>query len=184
MMRQRINCSACRGFTLIELMVTLAVLAILVTAATPSLQKMIRDNRVTTQSNELIALINLTRNQAIREGIDENDVGMEALLRLTPITAGWNGNVSVTGEEPAEGCPSDVIRCSENRNVNLTTTSTELSFESRGYLQKTVWSPETICLKHAGTCQGNRQHVQIRILPSGQIDNRRLACKTVCPTAD
>ncbi|MFO7902268.1 MAG: prepilin-type N-terminal cleavage/methylation domain-containing protein [Pirellulaceae bacterium] len=180
---------AIRGFTFIELMVAIAVLAILLTLAVPSVQKIIRDSRVSSQKNEVIALINLTRNQAIRRGIDAGDTvtvagveePLEARLRLDASTSpvGWSGNVSVTGGDTAQGCPSDVIRCSDNVNVELATGSTVLSFESRGYLDP--FEETFICLKHTGeNCTGKRQHVEIHVLRSGQIQTSNLACDETC----
>lgn len=172
-----------RGFTLIELMVAIAVLAILLTLAAPSVQKIIRDSRVTSQTNEVIALINLTRNQAIREGIDDND-DREAVLRIGGVDGGWGAEVFVSGtvtDDP--NCDGEgVIRCSENSNVSLSATNNRLSFESRGYLRKDSFTPEIVCLKHSGTCDGDRQHVQIEILASGQIETRPLQCGDPCPT--
>lgn len=54
------------GFTLIELMVTIAVLAVLTTIAFPSFQSSMRSNRVATASNQLIALISFARSEAVR----------------------------------------------------------------------------------------------------------------------
>lgn len=169
------------GFTLIELLVAIAVLAILAALASPSLRKIIQDNQVSSQANEIISLINLTRNEAIRRGIDANDTD-QAILRLDASGSSWTANVSVTGGETAEGCPSGVIRCSSNSDVALTASASELSFESRGYLQKADWAPEFICLKHAVGCQGDRQHLAITILASGQIETTRLACTAPCPS--
>ncbi|MFO7903128.1 MAG: GspH/FimT family pseudopilin [Pirellulaceae bacterium] len=184
----RLHKKATAGVTLIELMVAIAILAILLVLATPSLQKITRDNRVTTQSNELVALINLTRNEAIRLGIDATDAE-EAVLRLNSTVSGWTGNVSVTDANPAEDCPSNVIRCSENARVQLSATANALSFESRGYLDmesmgKTAWTPELICLKHMDGCKGDRQHIEIKVLPSGQTETRRLQCDAACPPAE
>ncbi|KRG52377.1 GspH/FimT family pseudopilin [Stenotrophomonas beteli] len=54
------------GFTLVELMVTVMVLAVLATIAFPSFQSTIRSNRIATTSNELIASLSLARSEAVR----------------------------------------------------------------------------------------------------------------------
>jgi len=55
-----------RGFSLIELMVTVAVLAVLLTIGLPSFQSSMRSNRVATGTNELLASLALARSEAIR----------------------------------------------------------------------------------------------------------------------
>jgi len=54
------------GFTLIELMITVALAAIVMTLAVPSFEETIRNNRLTTQANELISALNLARSEAIK----------------------------------------------------------------------------------------------------------------------
>lgn len=51
---------------MIELMVTLAVAAIVVTMAVPSFQSMINGNRLTSAANEMIGSLQLARSEAIR----------------------------------------------------------------------------------------------------------------------
>lgn len=55
-----------RGFSLIELMVTVAVGAILLTVGVPSFQTFIQDSRLTTQSHDLRTALNYARTEAVR----------------------------------------------------------------------------------------------------------------------
>lgn len=54
------------GFTLVELVVTLAVAAIIVSMAAPSFTGLMNSNRLTSQSNEIVAALQSARMDAIR----------------------------------------------------------------------------------------------------------------------
>lgn len=54
------------GFTLIELLVVLVLLTTLVVFAVPAYQSLVKQNRVATQINQLIAAINFARSEATR----------------------------------------------------------------------------------------------------------------------
>jgi len=56
------------GFTLIEMMVVLAIAVILTTTAVPSFQTFIQNNRMTTASHQFIASLNLARSEAVKHG--------------------------------------------------------------------------------------------------------------------
>ncbi|MFT3806026.1 GspH/FimT family pseudopilin [Arenimonas sp.] len=54
------------GFTLIELMVTVAIVSILLIVAVPSFQTVMNSNRLTTAANEFVGAVQLGRAEAIR----------------------------------------------------------------------------------------------------------------------
>lgn len=56
-----------RGFTLIEMLVVLAIIAIVITLSTP-LSNIYRQNRVSTQVQEFVSALNIARNEAVSRG--------------------------------------------------------------------------------------------------------------------
>lgn len=57
-----------KGFTLIEMMVTVAILAIILGIGVPSFQTLIERNRVSAASNKLFTALTTARSEAIRRG--------------------------------------------------------------------------------------------------------------------
>lgn len=55
-----------RGFTLIEVMMAIVILAILATVALPNLRATIQNNRMTAQANELLTAFQLARSDALK----------------------------------------------------------------------------------------------------------------------
>jgi len=56
------------GITLIELVITLAVFIIVVSAAGPAISNVLRDNRLIAQTNTLLGDLSYTRSEAIKRG--------------------------------------------------------------------------------------------------------------------
>lgn len=57
-----------RGFTLVELMVTVAVAGVLLAIAVPSFTDLMRNNRSLAAANELVSALNAARAEAVKRG--------------------------------------------------------------------------------------------------------------------
>ncbi len=57
------------GFTLIELVATMAIVGILVTTAIPSFNSTITSSRLSCYANDLVSALNLARSEAVKRGI-------------------------------------------------------------------------------------------------------------------
>lgn len=57
-----------RGFSLVELMVTIVILGVLLAMAAPSFSEMVRNNRSQAAANELVSALNSARMEAIKRG--------------------------------------------------------------------------------------------------------------------
>ncbi|KAA9133133.1 prepilin-type N-terminal cleavage/methylation domain-containing protein [Marinihelvus fidelis] len=165
------------GFTLLELVIVIAVVAITVSLAAPSLVQTIRNNEVSSQGMELLGMLNLAKSEAVRRNT-------EVTLTLVTDSEGWDGFI----EDPnntaeIEGCVTGQLRCTFNENVALTGVS-EVSFNNRGYIRNAddTWAGETFYLQHE-QCSGDRQRRRVDITPTGQISSCQLACNSTaaCP---
>ncbi len=167
-----------RGFTLLELMMVLAIAAILVGWGFPSLIQSIKNNAVASQSMSLMAMLNFTKSEAIRRNTDVTIV-------LNARAGGWDAYVDdPNNETDVEGCIPGQLRCTENEGALLTAATTEVTFNNRGYIRgiDDPWAPETIFLQHE-QCAGLNQRTRIDITPTGQISSCSLACGSTaaCP---
>ena len=75
------------GFTLVELMVTVAVFGILLAIAVPNMRSIIQNSRISTQINELTSDLNLARSEAIKRGADDTVSNVTICKSANPTAA-------------------------------------------------------------------------------------------------
>lgn len=60
--------SVSKGFTMVELMITISIASILLAVAVPSYQSLMQESRLTTQANELMTALHYARSEAVKRG--------------------------------------------------------------------------------------------------------------------
>jgi len=80
------SAQAGRGFTMIELLVTLSIAAIMVTLAVPSFQSFLQQSRLTGHTNDLVLELASARSEAVKRGAN---VTVCASSDLATCTGTW-----------------------------------------------------------------------------------------------
>ncbi|MBV1932791.1 MAG: GspH/FimT family pseudopilin [Porticoccaceae bacterium] len=128
-----------RGFTLLELLVTLAIASILVTLGTPSFMAVLRTNKLSGQANDFISSLNIARSEAVHrssqttmcQSADGTSCGGEWENGWIVFIDPANTGVVNAGEEIIlvnDGLDNARHTLQGNTNVNST-----VVFDSRGY---------------------------------------------------
>jgi type IV fimbrial biogenesis protein FimT len=168
----------CRGFTLLELMVTLVIAVILVTVAVPGFSNLIRNNQAAAQANELLTALKIARNEALKRRTRVS-VCSRANPRTTPETCAGNTNWA-TGwlvfEDPNNNgvfdAGEELIRVGDITagNATLTATANDISYLSNGLSSGTMTFTLT-----PGDCRGNQKKM-IRVNVTGRARVDEEAC--------
>ena len=126
----------CRGFSLIELMVTISVLAILLGIAAPSVTQFIVNNRLTSQANGLLADLSRARSEAGARHFPVTICAAEdSTTCAAATTTNWESGWIVFVDANADGAvanASDIIRYVAPLEGQTTVVSS--SFTNVGYL--------------------------------------------------
>ncbi|MEQ7894505.1 GspH/FimT family pseudopilin [Xanthomonas arboricola] len=165
-----------RGFTLIELMVTVAVLAITAAIAYPSFQGVVRSNRVAASNNEMMALLTLSRSEAIRNG---QGSGICGSANGTACNGSWSAGVMAWSDTNGNGSYDSgetVLRYSLGNPrlvVQGPTTGTVIAFDARG--RRRAAADQQVTLQ-PDQCGGQPLKRSLTINASGQIRSKKETC--------
>ena len=177
---------ASKGFSLIELMITLSIAVILLSIAIPSFKTMIDTQRLVSTASEFYAAINLTRAEAIKRGNRVNMIANDG----TNWTSGWtvfidsNDNLQVDAGET-------VIFTHDVTSTNLTslntftdTTSTYISYTGNGRSRTNASSQQPQAGTVSFTLGSATRRVKINFLGRARICNPDTNLKTCSHTVN
>lgn len=165
---------ATAGFSLVEMLTTMSILAILLAIASPGLASLTSANALASAQSELAAAMMMARGEAMKRGLQ---VGLTAAAPVagTEFTGGW----TVFVDSNANGifdAGEQVVRqqAAYRTNVRISTSggTTTVAFNARGFLVPSSLVTFTLC--SAAATKG----YQLRVEPVGLAD---LADTTGCP---
>lgn len=144
-----------QGFTLVEMLITLVIGVILLTWAVPSFQETIRQNRLSTEANELITALNLARSEAIKRG---------ANAVITASGGDWGAGWTITSVDSG----GNAVTVQQNEGLSGTLSMTggpaSFTFTATGLRQTQTSQTLTLC-DSASTGKRGRQ---INVSPTGR----------------
>ena len=125
-----------RGFTLIEILVTMSVAGILTATAVPAFRSFLQNDRAMTQSTSLVLSLNVARSEAIKQDISGGVSVCPSTDGLTCSGAstweqGWIVLGSAAGSVPTQVVPS----LSTGTKLREAVNSTAVTFLSSGIVQ-------------------------------------------------
>ncbi|HFD92128.1 MAG TPA: prepilin-type N-terminal cleavage/methylation domain-containing protein [Gammaproteobacteria bacterium] len=147
------------GFTLIELLMTLIVVSIVVSLGAPALSDIIRNNRLTTQTNTLVTALNLSRSEAIKRNV--NITMCASSDQITCTNDGWENGWIIMDDnnqvlrvfEPLEGLSS------------MASTTQSIQYTPTGFISGGAAVTFDLCAKSGAPGR------QINITPTGRPSN-------------
>jgi type IV fimbrial biogenesis protein FimT len=171
---------ATAGFTLLELVVAMAIMAVFLTSAVPSFGSMVKNNRLEAEQMDFVSAIALARSEAAKRGI------LVGLSALTPVITGnefsngWVVWVDNNGDGVYQA-ETETIRVHQalSSDIRLASAISEMTFQPSGFRRyqddsgNLIEAQFTLC-----DSRHNVKGSQVTVLPSGSTKiNKEYVCE-------
>lgn len=156
------------GFTLYELMITLAVAAIIISFGVPGFQSLVQDSRSVSHTNDLVTALNYGRSEATRRGAP---IDVCASSDAAACNGANDWSVGWIVRTPA----GEVLRVWPERSGGagvLTANTATIQFQARGSLAGGAAPQLTLQMPY---CKGNGRR-NISVNAAGRTAVNRVAC--------
>ncbi len=168
-----------RGFTLVELMITLIVMGVVIFIAVPNFADLIRSNRMTTSSNELVIAMQIARSEAVKRG--EN---VEVCARASDGSQSCSGDADTwpdgwlvwhDADDDSTLDSGEVIRAwsplAEDLDINVG--SAAIAFDNQGF---SMGSGTVSYVLQPDGCPSGEERVTVSVGSTGRPDSTRSTC--------
>ncbi|NVO04651.1 MAG: GspH/FimT family pseudopilin [Rhodoferax sp.] len=146
------------GFTLVELMVTVAMLAILIALAAPSFQSLLSGLQVSNTAFALVSDLTLARNEAVKRGTN---------VQLAPgVASDWSQGWTVSVPSPATTLRQ---QASTGHGVNFLNAPASITFGADG-------RSTGVAVYKFNLTNGSSKNVCVSLDPSGLPRTASRAC--------
>ena len=159
------------GFTLIELMLTLALVAIVLGFGVPSMTQLIRSNQVINQTNSVLGGIQLARAEAVKRGVGRAVGGSSDQATCD---GQWGQGWLVYEDSDGSGSPTttNIVRVADGSAEVDNTSGGVVRFDHQGLRRDT--SEDTVVIKRSAC--GSEKARRISITRGGRAASEKVSC--------
>ncbi len=163
------------GLTIVELMITVAIAAVLLGIALPSFNGFTEQRRLTTQVNDFLLAVQYSRSEATRQGTNVSMIALDASDAADEWGPGWCVAVGTPANCPAANAVTSLRRFDSTAPNTFTGEGAlnnvdRLTFNSRGLLVGALGGTLDLC----GTAGTNGR--QISLAATGRASSSEVVC--------
>jgi len=134
-----------RGFTLIELIVSVTVAGILAAIAVPAFSNFVQNDRDVAQVNSLVESLNYARGEAVKRDASVTVCPANAAGTACSGGANWYGGWVVVDSNPADPPLQSVPPLAGSNTITATGSTTGITFISSGLVTPSALTTFAVC---------------------------------------